>query len=206
LREYLHDMSARGELTQASEALSHCQDLPDAQRLFDAAITRWATEKGGSAKKVGGRWEFTRADGTVIREWEVDTFKNLADNRATGSYFQAHHGIQDLWAKDRKIPGYTRDACPAIELRDSYAGSPHQRITARQASRRGKANERTYAEERKLMIEDLQGAEVSKAQADRLVNESDKYFGDLYKKWAADLKAKGLPDTDLKAAFGDWEP
>jgi hypothetical protein len=56
------------------------------------------------------------------------------------------------------------------------------------------------------MINDLQNAEVPKAQADRLINESDKYFGDLYKKWAADLKAKGKPDTKLKAAFGDWKP
>ncbi len=56
------------------------------------------------------------------------------------------------------------------------------------------------------MIQDLQNAEVGKAQADQLVNESDKYFGDLYNKWAADLKANAQPDTALKAAFGNWTP
>ena len=206
LREYLHDMAARGELKQATEALSHCDKLSDAQRLFDAAIVRWAKDRGGSARKVGGRWEFTRADATVIREWEVNTFRNLADDRATKSYFQAHHGVQHAWAEGRGIPGYTRDGCPAILLRDSYAGSPHRRITDRQIGMADSAPKRTYAEERALMINDLQNAEVPKAQADRLINESDKYFGDLYKKWAADLKAKGKPDTKLKAAFGDWKP
>jgi uncharacterized protein DUF4157/HNH/endonuclease VII toxin of polymorphic toxin system component len=206
LREYLHDMRSRGELKQASEALSHCDKLSDAQRLFDAAIVRWAKDRGGSARKVGLRWEFTRADGSVILEWEVDTFKNLADTRATNSYFQAHHGIQHAWAEGRGIPGYTRDGCPAILLRDSFAGSPHRRITDRQIGMADSAPTRTYAEERALMISDLQSAEVSSAQADRLVNESDKYFGDLYRKWAADLKAEGKPDTALKAAFGDWRP
>jgi hypothetical protein len=91
-------------------------------------------------------------------------------------------------------------------LRDSFAGSPHRRITDRQIGMADSAPTRTYAEERALMISDLQSAEVSSAQADRLVNESDKYFGDLYRKWAADLKAKGKPDTALKAAFGDWRP
>ena len=206
LREYLHDMRARGELGKASEALSHCENLADAQRLFDAAITRWAKERGGSARKVGGRWEYTRADGTVIREWETSTFRKLADNRATNSYLQAHHGIQDAWAQGRGIPGYTRDACPAILLRDSFAGSPHRRITDRQISMRDSAPTRTYEQERALMIQDLQSAEVGNAQADQLVNESDKYFGELYKKWAADLKASGQPDTALKAAFGNWTP
>jgi hypothetical protein len=206
LREYLHDMRDRAELKQASEALSHCESVADAQRLFDAAIVRWAKERGGSARKVGGRWEFTRADGTVIREWEVDTFKNLAEDRGTRSYFQAHHGIQHAWAEGRGIPGYTRDGCPAILLRDSFAGSPHRRITDRQIAMADSAPTRTYAEERALMIDDLRNAEASKAQADRLINESDKYFGDLYKKWEADLKAKGKPDTVLKAAFGDWKP
>lgn len=208
LREYLHDMRGRGaeEFKQASEALSHCDNLADAQRLFDAAIVRWAKDRGGSAKKVAGRWEFTRADGTVIREWETDTFRNLADDRATRSYFQAHHGVQDAWAQGRGIPGYTRDACPAILLRDSFSGSPHRRITDRQISMRDSAPTRTYAEERALMIDDLKNAEVPKAQADRLINESDKYFGDLYNKWAADLKAKGKADTALKAAFGKWKP
>jgi hypothetical protein len=206
LREYLHDMNSRGELTKATESLAACQTLADAVRLFDAAIVRWAKDKGGSARKLGDRWEFTRADGSVVLEWEVDMFKRLAGDRATNSYFQAHHGVQHAWAEGRRIPGYTRDGCPAMLLRDSFAGSPHRRITDRQIAMKDSAPTRTYAEERALMIDDLRGSEVSKAQADKLVNASDKYFGDLYKAWQADLKAKGLSDAPLRAAFGTWTP
>jgi len=206
LREYLHDMNGRGELKQAIESLAACETLADAQRLFDAAISRWAKDKGGSARKTGDRWEFTRADGSVVLEWEVDTFKALAADRATNSYFQAHHGVQHAWAEGRGIPGYTRDSCPAMLLRDSFAGSPHRRITDRQIAMKESASSRTYAEERKLMIDDLLDSEVSEPQADQLVNASDKYFGDLYKAWEADLKAKGQSDAPLRAAFGTWSP
>jgi len=212
LREYLHDMRGRGpaELRAAADALSKCQTLAEAQRIFDAAITRWAIDRGGTATKKGDRWEFTRADKTVVREWEVDTFKKLADDKATNSYFQAHHGIQDAWAQGRGIPGYSRDACPAILLRDSYAGSPHRRITDRQIRMRDSASKRTYAEERKLMIDDLKTAEVPASTADTLVNKSDAYFGDLYQAWEADMRAKGVPaakiNATLAAAFGTWAP
>ena len=206
LREYLHDQNARGEMAKAVDALEKCQTLADAQRLFDAAITRWATERGGSARKVGDRWEFTRADGSVVLEWSVDTYGKLAAQQATNSYFQAHHGVQHAWAEGRKIPGYTQDGCPAILLRDSYAGSPHRRITDRQNQMKADAPNRTYAEERKLMIDDLRGSEVSNTQADALVNQSDAYFGKLYKAWEAELKKNGQPDTALRDAFGTWTP
>jgi hypothetical protein len=210
LREYLHDMRARGELKQAAEALSKCETLQDAQRIFDTAIFRWAKERGGTASKLGDRWQYRRPDGLVVKEWEIGTFKNLADDMATNSYFQAHHGIQDAWAQGRGIPGYSRDSCPAILLRDSYAGSPHRRITDRQISMRDSAPSRTYVEERMLMIDDMKSANVPAAHADDLVNRSDAYFGDLYNAWKADLRAKNTPlatiDATLQAAFGNWTP
>ena len=203
-------MRGRDEMKAATDALDKCQTLQDAQRIFDAAIVRWAKDRGGTASKVGDRWEFKRADGLVVKEWEIDTFRALADDKATNSYFQAHHGIQDAWANGRGIPGYRRDDCPAMLLRDSYAGSPHRRITDRQIAMRDSAPQRTYSEERTLMIDDLIRAEVPHKYADDLVNRSDKYFGDLYRAWEADMKARGVApatiDSNLKAAFGDFQP
>jgi hypothetical protein len=217
LREFLHDARGRdeakggqAEMKAATDALEKCQTLQDAQRVFDAAIVRWAKDLGGIAAKVGNRWEFKRADGVVVREWEIDTFRTLANEKATTSYFQAHHGIQDAWATGRKIPGYRRDDCPAMLLRDSFAGSPHRRITDRQIAMRDSAPTRTYSEERTLMIDDLIRAEVPNKYADDLINRSDKYFGDLYKAWEADMKARKVPqatiDAALKTAFGEFQP
>jgi hypothetical protein len=209
LREYLHDMKARNEMTAAATALDSAKTRADAQRIFDQAIARWGTDRVGTATKNADRWQVERAnDRVVVQEWEVDTYARLAADRATNSFFQAHHGIQDKWAV--RVPGYAQGDCPAILLRDSFAGSPHRRVTDRQGRHAGDRPTRTYADERALMIADTVVAEVRPMDAQRLVVESDAYFGKLYRAWEADMRQKGRSqafiDQQLTSVFGTWVP
>jgi hypothetical protein len=189
-------------LEEAAKALEGCHNLDDVQRIFDNAIAEWAKGRGGTATKVGGRWQFKRtADGLVVQEWDIGQYGIISGDRATNSFFQAHHGVQDAWG--RVIPGYAREDCPAILLRDSYAGSPHRRITDRQIAARASAPNRTYAQERVLMIQDLAGSEVPNAYADVLIKTTDAYFSKLYRAWEGSGRA--TPE-DLRRVFGDWKP
>jgi hypothetical protein len=205
LREYLHDMRGRGGgkgLADAATALEGCQDLDDVQRIFDQAIAAWAKERGGTATKLNGRWALERKiDGVVVREWEVGLYGQLSADSATNSFFQAHHGVQDAWAQS--IPGYRQQDCPAILLRDSYAGSPHRRITDRQIADRASASTRTYELERELMTKDLKGmgSEVPPMYADILVQATDAYFTRLYR-----AQEGKLGPAELRRLFGDWKP
>jgi hypothetical protein len=212
LREFLYDQRNRSDptLTNSADALAAVKNMAEAQKLFDTAIASWAVAKGLTATKVNGRWRATRPDGTVVREWTVDTHGNLTGNLSTDGFYESHHGIQDAWAQDRGIPGYGRDDCPAILLRDKYAGSPHQRITARQSGRRADRGKRSYVEERQLMLEDMKRAEVPDTVASDLLARSDAYFEGLYRAWEADLRSKNVPqgtiDATLNGVFGKAPP
>ncbi len=201
LREYLNHPLRRRNLTPAIDTIESVSDVADLERRLNRAIAvDNVVEPGATARLVGGRWEYSRPGGTKIWEYEVSNHGTLSGTRGTQNFFQSHHGIQDTWAK--RIPGYRRNDCPAILLRDSKTGSPHQRITARQASRTRRAGRatRTYADERQLMIADMQAADVPTVHAQRIINDSDTYFGQLYRQ---------IETTDpgsLVKYFGSWTP
>jgi hypothetical protein len=200
LREYLYEN--RDALDRAVAGFDDVDSPARLRDLFDQDIRRHATELGGSAAKgVDGRWQFTKADGTTVREYEFDSYRTLGRTRGTSGFFQAHHGIQDAWARDASIPGYNRGDAPALLLRDSRAGTPHRRATDRQIGRESGRGSRTYERERELLREDLTIAEVPDEVINAHLAEQDAYFGRLYE------AARGShTPAQLQAWFGAWTP
>lgn len=201
LREYLHHPSRRTNLTQAMDDLHGVKNMSQLEARLERAVAANVKQAGASANKVGGVWHYKRPDGTVVKEYEIARHGDLAGDRGTSRFFQSHHGIQDAWAINKGIPGYARDDCPAILLRDSKMGTPHQIISARQSGRFDTISSRTYAQERELLKADMKAAGVSSAKASQILQESDVYFGKLYKQ----IKAKGNT-AELTRIFGTWKP
>ncbi|HEV2736133.1 MAG TPA: hypothetical protein VGV85_14895, partial [Longimicrobiaceae bacterium] len=206
LREYLH--RRRHDVTSAVDAIETAKTLKELQKTFDQAIAANAVLK--TAVKTGGKWKATTADGTVVTEHAIGTHGDLTTDQATAGFFESHHGIQDAWAMDRGIPGYTRDGCPAILLRDSHASSPHRRVSVRQGQRKADRAKRTYAQERQNLRDDMVAADVPQKTAESLLAQSDAYFGKLYTAWEQSLQASGMKPADVAAklasVFGTWTP
>ena len=186
LREYLH--RNRGpKMKIAVDELAKVGNAAELNALYDRSIAAQAS--GGTAKKVGAEWVFTRkSDGGTVSEHAVGAHKDLKST-GTESFFQSHHGIQDKWAKDVDMPKYSREDCPAILLRDSHAGSPHQRVTAAQKGRESGRSSRTYADERLNLATDMARSDVPDAVTRKLLAESDAYFGGLYRNIESTLAA-----------------
>ena len=84
----------------------------------------------------------------------------------------AHHVVQD--AAVRNLPGYSRNAAPAVQLPgpSTRVGSPHYNAT--QAQRRTGGG--TYGAERRVSYRALREAGMSPQQARAAVERSDEYF------------------------------
>jgi hypothetical protein len=166
--------------------------------------------------KEGGLWKVRTPNG-VVGEYDMGTYRALG-KKGTDSFFQAHHGIQDLWGENRfnqwiddlgLTAKYNTQECPAINLRDSRKGSPHQIITNYQRSLD------TQNLKYDQMVDELRNgmgmAGVPTDYIEELVTESNRYFGDLYTSLKNDL-VDNLNYTDadaivkLREIFGSFVP
>ncbi len=214
LREYLH-RNRPPKTTKAVDELEKVKNAAELTALYDRSIIANA-KKGTAAKRPDGTWEFTTDTGTVVKEHTVATHGELTENQGTSGFFQSHHGIQDKWAKDLGLDhpsyGYSRDGCPAILLRDSHAGSPHQRVTAAQngSARASTRSNRTYADERVNLKADMIRADVPDTVATALLAQSDDYFSKIYRNVETAMVLKGHTPADIDASlakfFGTWKP
>ena len=124
------------------------------------------------------------------KTYEIDEYRNIrpGKNRALGhttsiedGQVQAHHIIQDAWAKEN-IPGYSKKAAPAILL-PSNAGMTHTIITGRQR-RRYNANGKSFKygtikEMFKFSYNDLISSDVDKKVAQKAIKKAYKYFDSI---------------------------
>jgi HNH/Endo VII superfamily toxin with a SHH signature/Domain of unknown function (DUF4157) len=209
LREYLH--RNRGpKLKAAVEELAKVKNATELTALYDRSII--AHSSGGmAAKRPDGKWTMKTPDGVVVAEHEVAPHGELIKN-GTDGFFQSHHGIQDAWAIEAGLEkfGYTRDGCPAINLRDSHSGSPHQRVTAAQKGRETGRGSRTYEEERLNLGKDMVRGDVPESTSKALLAKSDEYFSTIYRNVESQMAAKGKSKPEINAAlskfFGNWKP
>lgn len=140
----------RARFSLASEVLPvSAGDIKDSYRWFRGGER--AMDTAGSAKAV-----------------RAGTYRELHDAGAKDS----HHIIQNAAARD--LPGYNRDAAPAVQLRgpSTERGSPHYRATQTQREAGGG----TYAAERRIGYKALRRAGVSEATARQLIEGADRYF------------------------------
>lgn len=176
----------------------------------------WDSGAGAASKTVGGntfrfkldssgRWVLERNGTPIAREYDTAPYKNRPSG--AGGTVQAHHPIQDAWALDRltKLPKnsvkdptlqYKSGEEPSINLRNSYKDSPHQKVTARQAGRKGDIKTRNYAQERAEAVKDLTQAGVPPEVQAKILAEADAYFKTLH---------DNITDPVLRESiFGDY--
>lgn len=201
LREYFY-INRRNLPKAVDDITSSVKDVKDLAKFLDSFIARRAAQLGGKAvRRADDLWEFTRADGVVIREYELGTHYNLTTYRNTGGFFQSHHGVQGEWGNARLQGYYEYNKAPTILLRNSRSGTPHQIVTSRQSSRLSGIAERTYAQERKLLREDMAAAGVPKSIANELLANSDAFFAEIYRELKTVMSRK-----ELEIIFGHWIP
>jgi antitoxin component HigA of HigAB toxin-antitoxin module len=159
-------------------------------------VTGIATKENGLIKiqKTEKGWKCTKDD-MVISEYDIAIYKNQP---GTDSFFEAHHAIQDEWAERKLVEfGYNSDEAPSILLRDKYSGTPHRMISDRQIERFKNIEKRTYMDERKFLLEDMQKIGVPPEIQNKMMNEVDGYFRKL---------RDTIKDPSVrKEIFGAWE-
>ena len=211
LREYLHMFrDNQTDLANAIDALNGVTNGTELQQFMDNRLISAIQARAGVTLRrgVGGLWEYTRADGVVIREFEFNTHGFLTDNRGTNNFFQSHHGIQDAWARERfaGMGVYGRDDAPALLLRtrnfaDGARGTPHGLINDLQGARRATVATRTFAEERAFLVSDMNAIGIPAGVQGPYLAEVDAYFGRIY-----NTLRTTLTNDQLTAIFGTWTP
>jgi RHS repeat-associated protein len=107
-------------------------------------------------------------------------------NRATGhtntradNFVQSHHPIQNEWAK-RNVTGYDEYDAPATLLKSS-SGSPHAKISVMQRARRRLPDgwKGSLKDEFNISYKEMIDAGVPKAQAQKALQKSYKYFDSI---------------------------
>ncbi|MFC7422029.1 RHS repeat-associated core domain-containing protein [Iodobacter arcticus] len=126
---------------------------------------------------------------------DADAHGNLspACNRASGhsntrddGFIQSHHPVQDEWAKQNKIPGYSSTDAPAVLL-PSSSGAEHAKISAAQRTYRrqldnqpgGRWGSTTLKDEFNFGYKSMIDAGVSPSVARKATKKSYKYFNCL---------------------------
>jgi hypothetical protein len=211
LREYLHMFRDNPtDLSNAIDALNGVTNGTELRQFMDNRLISAIEARTGVTLRrgAGGLWEYTRADGAVIREFEFNTHGFLTDNRGTNNFFQSHHGIQDAWARERfaGMGVYGRDDAPALLLRTrNFAGgsrgTPHGLINDLQGARRATVATRTFAEERAFLVSDMNAIGVPAGVQAPYLAEVDAYFGRIY-----NTLRNTLTNDQLTAIFGTWTP
>jgi hypothetical protein len=158
---------------------------------FDPA-TGIATQvaKKLTAQRIDGRWTLSQSGVLVAREYDIIPYRDQRD--PMGQMFQAHHAIQNEWGK-RRLRGlapadlvnpnlqYVESAAPTIVLRDSFANTPHRKISNNQAKRKTGIDDRTYVVERDAMIDELRElGRVPPEFVDAIGASVDEYFKGLH--------------------------
>jgi hypothetical protein len=120
--------------------------------------------------------------------YDVDQYGRLSlqANRAPGStnsaedlFVQAHHPIQNEWAK-RNVEGYNENEAPAMLL-PSASGLPHALISAAQRARRATEGgyDTTIQQEFNISYREMLVAGVPQAVARQAIKQAYKYFASI---------------------------
>jgi RHS repeat-associated protein len=143
------------------------------KELGDNLINLGLDAAGAAIPFVTGLGEARRAlhAAEEANEFARGTYKGLRDAGLSDS----HHIIQDAAVRD--LPGYSRNAAPAVQLPgpSTRVGSPHYEATQVQRQAGGG----NYAAERRIGYKALRRGGVSKCEARDLINFADDYFNGL---------------------------
>ncbi len=146
--------------------------------------TKWknkykSTSKGRIGNKVKRPGGYKAGD--VDHYGLLSPEKNRAignTNQASDHYVQAHHPIQDQWAK-LNVSGYNSKKAPAILLKSS-SGMEHAKLSAMQRERRSKYGyNTTIRQEFNVSYAEMRRAGVSKKDSRKAIRQAYKYFDGL---------------------------
>jgi len=154
----------------------------------------WVEEKGRWLSPDGTRqiwfedgWKYDGGSGvieefTILKEYALkESYKtSTTGNR---SFMQAHHGIQSFWAENKLKGYYDADKAPALLLRDSFKGTPHEFITNSQKHRNKNIS---YYMECGNLEQDLIKLNVDARIRTDYLKLVDDYFHSIYKQMQKD--------------------
>jgi hypothetical protein len=176
---------------------------------FDPATGVATKTEGGTTQTAQldaeERWVLYLNGNELAREYDTPLYKKSPVGMQ--SFFQAHHPVQDAWAIERLAnlpksalkapkPTYQSGEEPSILLRNSFSGTPHQRISKRQMDRLETIATRNYKAERAEVDIDLAIAGVPDARQKEILEKADAYFKKLHDNIKDPLMRKSI--------FGDF--
>jgi len=209
LREYLHMYRTdRKAMSDALKALDSVNSLKDFETFLDNELIKTIKTATGITVRRGsdGLWEFPRADGSVVREFEIGTHNGLTGSRGTENFFQSHHGVQNAWAKERfkGLGVYDEGQAKTLLLRSrnlegGSRGTPHGIISDLQKQRYASISTRTFEQELAELGKDLDIIGTPGSVKAQYLSEVQQYFRGLY-----DTLANKMTKDDLTKIFGNW--
>ena len=148
---------------------------------------RWFSPNGKRQIWFEDGWKYDGGSGvieefTILKEYALkESYKtSTTGNR---SFMQAHHGIQSFWAENKLKGYYDADKAPALLLRDSFKGTPHEFITNTQKHRDKNVS---YFRERANLERDLRSLNVDEKVKQEYLKLVDDYFYSIYKQMQKD--------------------
>ena len=148
---------------------------------------RWFSPDGKRQIWFEDGWKYDGGSG-VIEEFTILKEYGLKESYKTSttgnrSFMQAHHGIQSFWAENKLKGYYDVDKAPALLLRDSFKGTPHEFITNTQKHRDKNVS---YFRERANLERDLRSLNVDEKVKQEYLKLVDDYFHSIYKQMQKD--------------------
>ena len=165
---------------------------PEGKNIVDSYCSneekgRWLSPDGTRQIWFEDGWKYDGGSG-VIEEFTILKEYGLKESYKTSttgnrSFMQAHHGIQSFWAENKLKGYYDADKAPALLLRDSFKGTPHEFITNTQKHRDKNVS---YFRERANLERDLRSLNVDEKVKQEYLKLVDDYFHSIYKQMQKD--------------------
>lgn len=157
------------------------------QFVWNEPEAKWLSSDGKRKIWFENVWKYEGENG-IVEEFTVlekYSMKNSYKTSTIGnkSFMQAHHGIQSDWATKHLLGYYNEEKAPALLLRDSCKGTPHEYITNSQKHR---SRNISYFEERNNLKRDLKNLNVSETIRNNYLKKTDDYFYSIYEQMQKD--------------------
>ena len=142
---------------------------------------RWFSPDGKRQIWFEDGWKYDGGSGVIEEFTIINKYSDAVGTTPTvgnKSFMQGHHGIQSQWAiTNLGEEFYNPKEAPVILLRDSCKGTPHEKLTSRQANRDKYIS---YFQERENFIDDCAELKIPSKIRDEYLKKADEFYKKIY--------------------------
>ena len=142
---------------------------------------RWFSPNGKRQIWFEDGWKYDGGSGVIEEFTIINKYSDAVGTTPTvgnKSFMQGHHGIQSQWAiTNLGEEFYNPKEAPVILLRDSCKGTPHEKLTSRQANRDKYIS---YFQERENFIDDCAELKIPSKIRDEYLKKADEFYKKIY--------------------------